>query len=71
MPFFQPWTGLVSLNDWAAAVESVMHLDLPWRMMRSQLVTCKSSDGMIDYHDWFNELAIKGPNTDVRKLDGG
>uniref|UniRef100_A0A8D3DTC1 Serine/threonine-protein phosphatase with EF-hands n=1 Tax=Scophthalmus maximus TaxID=52904 RepID=A0A8D3DTC1_SCOMX len=31
--------GLVSLNDWAAAVESVMHLGLPWRMMRGQLVT--------------------------------
>uniref|UniRef100_A0AAQ6IF96 Serine/threonine-protein phosphatase with EF-hands n=2 Tax=Anabas testudineus TaxID=64144 RepID=A0AAQ6IF96_ANATE len=56
--------GLVSLNDWAAAVESVMHLDLPWRMMRSQLVICKTSDGMINYHDWFNELAIKGPNAD-------
>uniref|UniRef100_A0A3B5LPV2 Serine/threonine-protein phosphatase with EF-hands n=1 Tax=Xiphophorus couchianus TaxID=32473 RepID=A0A3B5LPV2_9TELE len=60
--------GLVSLIDWASAVESVMHLNLPWRMLRCQLVTCKSSDGMIDYYDWFNELAIKGPNTDVRTL---
>ncbi|XP_047448380.1 serine/threonine-protein phosphatase with EF-hands 2 isoform X2 [Mugil cephalus] len=57
-------TGHVSLNDWASAVESVMHLNLPWRMLRCQLVTCKTSDGMIDYQDWFNELAIKGPNTD-------
>ncbi|XP_029017721.1 serine/threonine-protein phosphatase with EF-hands 2 isoform X2 [Betta splendens] len=57
-------TGLVSLNDWAAAVESVMRLDLPFRMMRSQLVSCKTGDGLIDYNDWFNELAIKGPNTD-------
>ncbi|XP_019954773.2 serine/threonine-protein phosphatase with EF-hands 2 [Paralichthys olivaceus] len=57
-------TGLVSLNDWATAVESVMHLGLPWRMMRGQLVTCKTSDGTVDYHEWFNELAIKGPNTD-------
>uniref|UniRef100_A0A8C6NYA4 Serine/threonine-protein phosphatase with EF-hands n=1 Tax=Nothobranchius furzeri TaxID=105023 RepID=A0A8C6NYA4_NOTFU len=55
-------TGLVSLNDWASAVESVMHLDLPWRMLCSQLVSCKSSDGTIDYNDWFNELAFKGPN---------
>uniref|UniRef100_A0A3Q1HAZ8 Serine/threonine-protein phosphatase with EF-hands n=1 Tax=Anabas testudineus TaxID=64144 RepID=A0A3Q1HAZ8_ANATE len=59
---FKKFDSLVSLNDWAAAVESVMHLDLPWRMMRSQLVICKTSDGMINYHDWFNELAIKGPN---------
>ncbi|XP_042277744.1 serine/threonine-protein phosphatase with EF-hands 2 isoform X1 [Thunnus maccoyii] len=57
-------TGLVSLNDWASAVESVMRLSLPWRMLRSQLVTCRTSEGMINYHEWFNELAIKGPNTD-------
>ncbi|KAL7390814.1 hypothetical protein ABVT39_000007 [Epinephelus coioides] len=57
-------TGLVSLNDWASAVESVMHLSLPWRMLRYQLFTSKSSDGMINYYEWFNELAIKGPNTD-------
>ncbi|XP_034450665.1 serine/threonine-protein phosphatase with EF-hands 2 [Hippoglossus hippoglossus] len=57
-------TGLVSLNEWATAVESVMHLGLPWRMMRGQLVTCKTSDGTVDYNEWFNELAIKGPNTD-------
>ncbi|KAM7391242.1 hypothetical protein PAMP_021942 [Pampus punctatissimus] len=57
-------TGLVSLNDWASAVESVTHLSLPWRMLRGQLVTCKTIDSMIDYHEWFNELAIKGPNTD-------
>uniref|UniRef100_A0A3B3IJN4 Serine/threonine-protein phosphatase n=1 Tax=Oryzias latipes TaxID=8090 RepID=A0A3B3IJN4_ORYLA len=56
--------GLVSLSDWACAVESVMHLNLPWRMLRCQLVTCKGSDGMIDYNAWFHELAIKGPNTD-------
>uniref|UniRef100_A0A3Q2NUN5 Serine/threonine-protein phosphatase with EF-hands n=1 Tax=Fundulus heteroclitus TaxID=8078 RepID=A0A3Q2NUN5_FUNHE len=57
-------TGLVSLNDWASAVESVMHLNLPWRTLRCQLVACKTADGTIDYCDWFNELAIKGPNTD-------
>uniref|UniRef100_A0A3Q0QVA7 Serine/threonine-protein phosphatase with EF-hands n=1 Tax=Amphilophus citrinellus TaxID=61819 RepID=A0A3Q0QVA7_AMPCI len=51
-------TGLVSLNNWASAVENVMHLDLPWRMLRCQLVTCKNSEGMINYYDWFNELAI-------------
>ncbi|KAM9744490.1 serine/threonine-protein phosphatase with EF-hands 2 [Menidia menidia] len=57
-------SGLVSLSDWAAAVESVMHLNLPWRMLRSQLVICKTSNGMINYHDWFHELAIKEPNAD-------
>ncbi|XP_070760463.1 serine/threonine-protein phosphatase with EF-hands 2 [Enoplosus armatus] len=57
-------TGFVSLSDWASVVESVMYLGLPWRMLRCQLVTSKTSDGMIDYHEWFNDLAIKGPNTD-------
>uniref|UniRef100_A0A3Q3GMG2 Serine/threonine-protein phosphatase with EF-hands n=1 Tax=Labrus bergylta TaxID=56723 RepID=A0A3Q3GMG2_9LABR len=57
-------TGLLTVNDWASAVESVMFLGLPWRMLRSQLVSCRSSDCMIDYFEWFNELAIKGYNTD-------
>ncbi|XP_059192441.1 serine/threonine-protein phosphatase with EF-hands 2 [Centropristis striata] len=57
-------TGLVNMNDWASAVESVMHLSLPWRMLRYQLVTGKSTEGLIDYNEWFNELAFKGPNTD-------
>ncbi|KAL6114770.1 ppef2 [Pungitius sinensis] len=57
-------TGLVSLSDWASAVESVMHLGLPWRMLRAQLVPGKIQGGMIDYHEWFNELAIKGVNAD-------
>uniref|UniRef100_A0A3Q3FAE4 Serine/threonine-protein phosphatase with EF-hands n=1 Tax=Kryptolebias marmoratus TaxID=37003 RepID=A0A3Q3FAE4_KRYMA len=48
----------LSLNNWASAVESVMHLNLPWRTLFSQLVS-KSNNGMVDYHDWFNELAIK------------
>ncbi|XP_038560676.1 serine/threonine-protein phosphatase with EF-hands 2 [Micropterus salmoides] len=57
-------TGFVSVNDWATAVESVMYLGLPWRMLCSQLVISKTSEGMIDYHEWFSELAIKGHNTD-------
>lgn len=64
---FDP-SGLVSLTDWASAVESVMHLGLPWRMLSCQLVTNKTSDGMLNYYDWFNDLAIKGPNTDVRNV---
>lgn len=56
----------MSAKDWACALEGVMHLDLPWRVLRSQLVTTKTSDGMIDYQEWFNELAIKGANVDVR-----
>ncbi|KAG7221298.1 hypothetical protein INR49_017365 [Caranx melampygus] len=57
-------TGFVSLSDWAVAVESVMRLSLPWRMLRCQLVTCKANDGMVNYNEWFNELSITGPNMD-------
>lgn len=65
---FPHFPGLVSLCDWASAVESVMHLGLPWRMLSSQLSTKsgESGDGMISYHQWFDELAIKGANIDVR-----
>ncbi|XP_051923478.1 serine/threonine-protein phosphatase with EF-hands 2 isoform X2 [Hippocampus zosterae] len=57
-------TGLISVTDWATAVEGVMRLGLPWRMLRSQLVGGKSGDGLIDYRQWFDQLAIKGANAD-------
>ncbi|CAL8348156.1 unnamed protein product [Lota lota] len=57
-------TGLVSLKDWAMAVERVMHLGLPWRMLRFQLVSCRNRDGSVDYLQWFTELAIQEPNMD-------
>uniref|UniRef100_A0AAY4C4R6 Serine/threonine-protein phosphatase n=1 Tax=Denticeps clupeoides TaxID=299321 RepID=A0AAY4C4R6_9TELE len=55
-------TGMISLNNWATAVGNVLHLDLPWRTLRSQLVTTTLHD-MLDYQDWFQELAIKEPST--------
>ncbi|KAG9261838.1 serine/threonine-protein phosphatase with EF-hands 2 [Astyanax mexicanus] len=51
-------TGLISLSDWGSAVSQVLHLDLPWRMLRSQLITT-TTDDMLDYHNWFRNLAIK------------
>ncbi|KAJ8338945.1 hypothetical protein SKAU_G00357310 [Synaphobranchus kaupii] len=57
-------TGWISLNSWASAVESVLRLGLPWRVLRSQLVT-SAEDGLLDYHSWFSELAIKEPNTEI------
>nr|XP_006198308.1 serine/threonine-protein phosphatase with EF-hands 2 [Vicugna pacos] len=49
-------TGLVTLSDWAAAVESVLHLGLPWRMLRPQLVN-SSTDNMLEYKSWLENLA--------------
>jgi serine/threonine-protein phosphatase with EF-hand domain len=48
--------GLITLGDWAAAVESVLHLGLPWRMLRPQLVN-NSTDNMLGYQSWLEDLA--------------
>ncbi|XP_055152184.2 serine/threonine-protein phosphatase with EF-hands 2 [Symphalangus syndactylus] len=50
--------GLITLSDWAAAVESVLHLGLPWRMLRPQLVN-SSADNMLEYRSWLKNLAKK------------
>lgn len=45
-------------------METVLHLALPWRVLRSQLVS-STQDGMLDYNNWFRELAITEPNKEV------
>ncbi|XP_009300090.2 serine/threonine-protein phosphatase with EF-hands 2 isoform X1 [Danio rerio] len=57
-------TGLISLSDWARAVERVLHLDLPWRILHPQLVS-STTNGMLNYHGWFCDLALKKPNSEV------
>ncbi|ELK16446.1 Serine/threonine-protein phosphatase with EF-hands 2 [Pteropus alecto] len=49
-------TGLITFSDWAAAVESTLHLGLPWRMLRPQLVN-RSTDNMLEYKSWLADLA--------------
>ncbi|KAM6301273.1 LOW QUALITY PROTEIN: serine/threonine-protein phosphatase with EF-hands 2 [Aegotheles albertisi] len=51
-------TGKITLSNWATAVESVLHLGLPWRMLRPQLVR-STEDGMLEYKSWLNDLAIE------------
>uniref|UniRef100_A0A8C2PSD1 Serine/threonine-protein phosphatase with EF-hands n=1 Tax=Cyprinus carpio TaxID=7962 RepID=A0A8C2PSD1_CYPCA len=58
-------TGVISVKHWAAAVEKVLRLGLPWRVLRSQLVTSSTQDGTLDYHDWVNQLSVIQPNTEV------
>ncbi|XP_066510112.1 serine/threonine-protein phosphatase with EF-hands 2-like [Hoplias malabaricus] len=53
--------GLISLNDWGSAVGQVLHLDLPWRMLSTQLITT-TADDMLDYHNWIRNLAINEPS---------
>ncbi|KAG2456977.1 PPE1 phosphatase, partial [Polypterus senegalus] len=50
--------GRISTSDWATAVESVLHLDLPWRTLRSHLVKL-GPDGNVDYLSCFEDLQIE------------
>ncbi|KFZ61031.1 Serine/threonine-protein phosphatase with EF-hands 2, partial [Antrostomus carolinensis] len=51
-------TGRITLSNWATAVESVLHLGLPWRMLRPQLVP-STTDGMLEYKSWLDDLAVE------------
>ncbi|XP_018409051.1 PREDICTED: serine/threonine-protein phosphatase with EF-hands 2 [Nanorana parkeri] len=52
--------GYITLNDWATALESVLKLGLPWRMLRPQLVR-NATDGLLKYKEWFDELSVCQP----------
>ncbi|XP_029800619.1 serine/threonine-protein phosphatase with EF-hands 2 [Suricata suricatta] len=49
-------TGLITLSDWAEAVEAVLPLGLPWQMLRPQLVN-SSPDNTLEYKSWLGDLA--------------
>ncbi|NXV96914.1 PPE2 phosphatase, partial [Calonectris borealis] len=51
-------TGTITLSNWATAVESVLHLGLPWRMLRPQLVR-STANGMLEYKSWLDDLAME------------
>ena len=47
------------------AVESVLHLGLPWRMLRPQLVN-SSLDNKLEYKAWLGNMAKKQLSHEVR-----
>ncbi|XP_031797905.1 serine/threonine-protein phosphatase with EF-hands 2 [Sarcophilus harrisii] len=49
-------SNFITLNDWSVAMESVLHLGLPWRVLRPQLVT-HTINNMLEYKSWLNDLA--------------
>ncbi|XP_029459201.1 serine/threonine-protein phosphatase with EF-hands 1 [Rhinatrema bivittatum] len=61
----QKQTGRISCAEWAVAVESVLHLDLPWRTLRSRLVRL-ASDGSVEYLSCFEDLKMEQPIKQVR-----
>ncbi|KAM4634566.1 serine/threonine-protein phosphatase with EF-hands 2 [Polymixia lowei] len=57
-------TGMISLKHWASAMEGVLKLGLPWRVLRSQLVN-NTVDGMLNYQEWIKELSITEPKPEI------
>ncbi|NXU08637.1 PPE1 phosphatase, partial [Pardalotus punctatus] len=53
-------TGRISVNDWAEAMESVLQLELPWRMLRSQLAQM-NPNGEVDFMSCFYDLKMGQP----------
>ncbi|EHB15250.1 Serine/threonine-protein phosphatase with EF-hands 2 [Heterocephalus glaber] len=53
--------GMISLNDWAVALEAVLHLGLPWRVLRPQLVS-SSVGSTLEYSAWLQDLAKDWPS---------
>lgn len=58
--------GRISVNDWAAAMESVLQLELPWRMLRSQLAQT-NPDGEVDFMSCFYDLKMGQPIKEVKR----
>ncbi|KAJ7396549.1 Serine/threonine-protein phosphatase with EF-hands 1 [Pitangus sulphuratus] len=53
-------TGNISVHDWAAVMESVLHLELPWRMLRPQLAHT-NPDGEVQFMSCFYDLEMDPP----------
>ncbi|XP_061440812.1 serine/threonine-protein phosphatase with EF-hands 2 isoform X3 [Rhineura floridana] len=51
-------TGMITLDDWAKALESVLQLGLPWRMLRAQLVSHLISR-KLDYKLWLKQIVTE------------
>lgn len=58
-------TGRISISDWAAVMESVLQLKLPWRMLRSRLVKT-DPDGKVDYMSCFCYMDTARPMHQVQ-----
>ncbi|KAM4701390.1 serine/threonine-protein phosphatase with EF-hands 1 [Discoglossus pictus] len=58
-------TGTISINEWATAMESILHLYLPWRTLRSRLVQL-APDGSVEYLSCFEDLQMEPPIKEVQ-----
>ncbi|XP_071605394.1 serine/threonine-protein phosphatase with EF-hands 1 isoform X1 [Heliangelus exortis] len=58
-------TGRIPVNDWAAAMESVLQLELPWRILQPQLAQM-NTDGEVDFMSCFYDLKIGQPAKEIQ-----
>lgn len=58
--------GNISVSDWAAAMESVLCLELPWRTLLSHLAKT-DPDGKVDYMSCFHNMEIAQSTEEVRR----
>nr|XP_056711894.1 serine/threonine-protein phosphatase with EF-hands 2 [Euleptes europaea] len=60
-------SGVITLSDWATAIESVLRLGLPWRMLRIQLAPCLTG-GKLDYNLWLKDIAMEQKSTSQERI---
>ncbi|XP_063166813.1 serine/threonine-protein phosphatase with EF-hands 2 [Candoia aspera] len=60
-------TGFITLNDWAKAIESVLHLGLPWRMLSSHLVL-QQTCGKLEYRTWLKDIVTEERSSTQERL---
>ncbi|XP_050188534.1 serine/threonine-protein phosphatase with EF-hands 1 [Myiozetetes cayanensis] len=59
-PYDPRGTGNISVHDWAVVMESVLHLELPWRILRPRLAHT-NSDGEVQFMSCFYDLEMDPP----------
>ncbi|KAK9398627.1 serine/threonine-protein phosphatase with EF-hands 2 [Crotalus adamanteus] len=60
-------TGLITINDWAKAIESVLQLGLPWRMLRPHLIL-QLTNGKVDYRTWLKDIVTEERSATQERL---
>ncbi|XP_058049082.1 serine/threonine-protein phosphatase with EF-hands 2 [Ahaetulla prasina] len=60
-------TGLITVNDWAKAIESVLQLGLPWRMLRPHLIL-QLTNGKVDYKTWLKDIVTEEKSSIQERL---
>ncbi|XP_078265451.1 serine/threonine-protein phosphatase with EF-hands 1 isoform X2 [Rhinoraja longicauda] len=64
--YFDPdRTGEISSSEWASAMHSALHLNVPWRTLRPRLAK-NFANGKVDYLSTFKDLKFEQPLKEVQ-----